>query len=369
MRLIFLFIYIITLSNLSVGQEQKCSEHYLDLGEKNFVNGDYETAESNFFLALNCENSDTVRVFDFLENINVCKKLKKEADAYYNKGIYKLAEQKYQSVLNINEKDVKSLELLDVCKKRITVRNDMVFVPMGSFFMGSESGEMNEEPVHEVLLDSFYMDRFEVSNQDFVAFLNSFEFNLDEAENWIKLNNEKCMICSEDSVFFVKKGFWEYPVSSVTWFGANEYAIWIGKKLPTEAQWEYAASFSSDNERFSGSNNLDEIAWYRENTEGTQQQSGLKKSNNLGIYDMTGNVWEWCMDSYFPHFYSMSPDENPFNHNDSDYKVVRGGGVQTFIDNLYVTYRNFKNPYQTYSDFGFRCVKIIVNRESVQSSR
>jgi formylglycine-generating enzyme required for sulfatase activity len=173
-----------------------------------------------------------------------------------------------------------------------------------------------------------------------------------------------------------------FPMHNVTWYDAVKYCNWLSEKnglqvcytknadggwdtdlsktgyrLPTEAEWEFAArgGTKSKGTRFSGSNNSAEVAWYDETTslKGPQKVKGLK-ANELGIYDMSGNVWEWCSDYYSKTYYKTSPANNPFYATSQMYRVLRGGGWHYQGSFATVTSRDGPEPAYTNYNYGFR---------------
>lgn len=213
---------------------------------------------------------------------------------------------------------------------------DTVLVIGGTFMMGGNS-DFNEEPLHVVTLDDFYMDKYQVTVRQYREFCNSTGRTMPSDQ-----------------------GGDDHPVVYVSWVDATAYAMWAGKRLPTEAEWEYAArgGIFSNGYTYSGSNNINEVAWYQYNSDFITHPVGQKKPNELGIYDMSGNVWEWCSDWYHSRYYRISPKLNPMGANSGDSKVLRGGSILKSPINCIVTSRYAERPIEcTCRTIGFRCVK------------
>jgi formylglycine-generating enzyme len=209
-----------------------------------------------------------------------------------------------------------------------------VFVEGGEFFMGSSRKDKyairDEFPYHRVILSSFYIGKYEVTNKEFCDFLNSVDDSISNNEYIIDLNDkENCKIRKSDGVFTVVKGFEDYPVVCVNWDGANAYCIWAGGRLPTEAEWEYAAKGGKKSKgyRFVGGNNVEEVCNCAMDFSltGTLCKVGCKKPNELGIFNMGGNVSEYCSDWLCENYYSVSELIDPQGPESGILKVMRGG--------------------------------------------
>lgn len=229
----------------------------------------------------------------------------------------------------------------------------MVYVQGGTFNMGATPDQVegvreDESPVHSVTLSSYYMGKYEITQAQYKAVMGT---------NPSYFQGEKLPagISGSDNL----------PVEQVTWFEAKEFCEKLsaktGKKyvLPTEAQWEFAARGGSKTKsyQYSGSNNVDEVAWYM-NTSGTSEADrsthpvGTKNANELGIHDMSGNVWEWCSDWY--GLYKAAAVTDPTGMADGDRRVLRGGGWDYKSKSCRVAHRGGDNPKTQLYIRGFR---------------
>jgi formylglycine-generating enzyme len=214
----------------------------------------------------------------------------------------------------------------------------MIFVQGGTFQMGSTSGDSDEQPAHSVTLSSFYMDAKEVTVAQYRTFCTATGRAFPEAPSWGWQDDN--------------------PIVIVSWDSAAAYAEWAGKRLPTEAEWEYAARGGrlSQGYTYSGSNSMGTVAWYISNSGHRTQPVGTKMPNELSIYDMSGNVWEWCSDWYDPAYYSTSPLTNPKGPSSGTNRVLRGGCWDHYEYNCRVSDRYWRNPSFGFGYYGgFRC--------------
>ncbi|MDE6694403.1 MAG: formylglycine-generating enzyme family protein [Bacteroidales bacterium] len=200
---------------------------------------------------------------------------------------------------------------------------EMVYVKGGTFEMGAveeqDSGAFDyEKPVHSVTLDDFYIGKYEVTQAQWEAVMGT-----TIAQQRDTANSSWDLSGVGDN----------YPMYYISWSEAQEFCQKLsqltGKKyrLPTEAEWEYAARGGqyADGTRYAGSNTLGDVAWCQANSGSKTHPVGQKKPNGLGLYDMSGNVWEWCSDWFGEDYYSSSPSVNPQGPASGSYRVGRGG--------------------------------------------
>jgi serine/threonine protein kinase len=290
-------------------------------------------------------------------NINKDKALK-----FFNDNNFELSHRFYFRILQYQPDSPEISEKLAICIKNLVstlFADEFVEIPGSSFFMGNPKGGSDEKPVHEVILNSFKISRFEITNKQYCVFLNAFNCSsngiINNSQVFIPEIN-KAIYFSGD-IFKVNTEFNEYPVYGVTWSGAFMFCKNFGGRLPTEAEWEYCAKYSESDFRFSGSNNADEIAWYSNNAAGKTHIVGSKMHNWCGVFDMNGNVWEWCFDNYQPAYYSISEKLNPTGPLSGTSKVIRGGDCTSPLNILRCTYRSNATAEGNTGDLiGFRMV-------------
>lgn len=236
---------------------------------------------------------------------------------------------------------------------------DMVNVTGGTFMMGSNDGASDEKPVHKVYVNDFYMDKYEVTRTQYCRFLNEKGNQNEGGATWLDIGDSDCKIVKQGGRYVPVSGYANHPVIEVTWYGARAYANWAGKRLPTEAEWEYAArgGTKSNGYTYSGSNSVGSVAWYNGNSGGKTHPVGKKQPNELGLYDMSGNVWEWCADWYSSGYYSKSPYENPTGPSSGSGRVLRGGSWSGNAIGMRCANRSSNNPSHSHNYIGFRCVR------------
>ena len=246
----------------------------------------------------------------------------------------------------------------------------MVPISGGTFTMGSNEG--NEQPIHNVTVPSFYLGAHEVTVAQFQAFIDATGYQTDAEKN-------------NGSYFFIKRKWeiikgitWQYdpkgnyresidyqqPVVHISWNDAQAYCKWLSEqtgqryRLPTEAEWEYAAGGGSGpRTTYAGTNsdsNLGDYAWYTENSNSSTSPVGQKKPNSLGLYDMAGNVWEWCQDDYEESYQYSPVDGSAREIQGSVSKVQRGGSWFDESFGCGVTYRMKDNQGVAAFSVGFR---------------
>ena len=235
---------------------------------------------------------------------------------------------------------------------------EMVQIQAGEFIMGSDA-HFGEGPAHSVYVDSFYLDRYEVTNRQYCRFLNDMGNQMEGGVEWLNLSD--CGIEYRDGEYFPKPGYENHPVVRATWYGAKAYAEWRACRLPTEAEWEKAVRGGFEGKTYYWGEEIDPAkANYGQDSESTTPV-GSYPPNGYGLYDMTGNVWEWCNDWYARDYYSRSPYKNPRGPEEGHARTVRGGGwsgpVHVYAKYLRCSFRYFLRPESTNIYLGFRCAK------------
>ena len=248
----------------------------------------------------------------------------------------------FQKILTLEKKFVQlTVQLAKATSKNFTenlgkgITVEMVYIPPGEFMMGSIFSD-DEQPIHKVKLQEFYLGKYPITQAQYQRIMG---------ENVSDFRGEN------------------NPVECVSWNDAQEFCRRLsqltGKKylLPSEAQWEYAcrAGVTEEESCFGNDENqLKEYSWYHMNSERKTHPVGQKKPNNWGLYDMHGNVWEWCQDSYIDNYQNTPKDGTAYKNESTEYTVLRGGSW--FIGSMYC--RSAKRTRATYdsisSDVGFR---------------
>ena len=245
---------------------------------------------------------------------------------------------------------------------------DMVLIPAGDFQMGSNTGDPDEKPVHTVYVDAFYMDIHEVTNAQYRQFV-------DANPQWGKVRIPTDYHDGEYLKHWngnnYPTGQGDHPVVYVSWYGAMAYAQWARKRLPTEAEWEKAARGGLVGRKYPWGNSIGPSQANYGSHVGDTTTVGSHPPNKYGLYDMAGNVWEWCLDAYEGDFYKNSPSRNPIagegviRHITNNFtnvkttRVLRGGSWNNNPENLRVANRGRGDPTGTSRNDGFRCARAV----------
>jgi formylglycine-generating enzyme required for sulfatase activity len=273
---------------------------------------------------------------------------------------------------------------------------------LGTFDMGQDSideiesngrmlGVMDERPKHKIQLTDFYMNKYPLTVREFAMFVHANQYKSTAEEDGYsyvagyerKGNKQRLTHNKKEGINWRHdaKGDIQInnfaPVVHISWYDAVAYCQWLSQetgesyRLPTEAEWEYTAKGGvhwQDGFEYAGSDDLNEIAWYFKNSLEkiggewtgefyTPKPVGQKNPNQLGIYDMSGNVWEWCQDYYDEKYYKDSPKKNPVNIIKRNYNVLRGGSWFSYSQNCRVANRGNDYPNDRNDNNGFRLVR------------
>jgi sulfatase modifying factor 1 len=220
----------------------------------------------------------------------------------------------------------------------------MVAVKGGSFDMGDRKGggDPDEKPLHTVTVSDFEISKTEITVRQWREYVNANQLKMPDPPAWGWID--------------------DHPVVNVTWEEASAYCKWLSTKtgkafrLPTEAEWEYAARGGAKGRGFiySGSDNINDVGWVRDNAGGKTHPVAQKKPNELGLYDMSGNAWEWCSD--FLDEYSAAAVNNPTGAAEGTFRIRRGGSWDDLSRRSRISYRMGNSPRRSYHSLGFRVV-------------
>ena len=257
--------------------------------------------------------------------------------------------------------------------------HELAHVPAGYFAMGSAEGRADEQPVHQVYLDDFYIDRFEVNNDQYAAFLNDIGHNEDgEGHLLLDIFDADAQIRYGERYAPIPSAA-QRPVAEVSWYGARAYCTWTNMQLPTEAMWEKAAR-GTDGRIYPWGNSIDRSRanYGKEGCCRGDDSDGFFDSapvgsyqrgvSPYGAYDMGGNVWEWVVDWYGEDYYVQSPDRDPQGPDAGISRVLRGGSMSSDSYRLRTTDRSGLPPSATYLIVGFRCATRELPATAVQSA-
>ncbi len=283
------------------------------------------------------------------------------------------------TILSTTQVTAPQIESVQILTDPNTPRG-MVLIPEGDFQMGSngENANESEKPIHTVYVDAFYMDEHLVTNAQYMVFIDA-NPQWGKPPDWfgIKRNRKTAIDKRYHDGDYLKH--WdeksypqdkaEHPVTWISWYAARAYAEWVGKRLPTEAEWEKAARAGQNANEYPCGNAInDSKANYNCNI-GDTTPVGQYQANRYGLYDMAGNVWEWCLDTYHPRFYTNPIHRNPIADvnnlgpvnnqltSNTIQRVLRGGSWLDAAQFLRTAYRYKNTPTRTLAGIGFRCVK------------
>lgn len=256
----------------------------------------------------------------------------------------------FQKELNVSYYHPKKIEIKDV----EPILTEMVIVPGDSYFRGSDNGSRDEKPRHKISTNSFALDIHPITNDQFVRFLEFMggEKNSDN-NDIIRLRNSR--IKRSTGKLIIESGYAKHPVVGITWYGAQAYAKWVGKRLPTEAEWEVAATGGLKDAQYPSGSTLDHTQANFFNSDTTSVMS--YPPNGYGLYDVVGNVYEWCEDWYAYNYYDLSlqEPENPKGPQQGVYRVLRGGCWKSLKEDMRCSHRHRNNPGTVNGTYGFRC--------------
>lgn len=323
MKKLFFFLFFLVLSPVVLAQSYS---DYLQAAKRHLKNGNVEKAR----LTYNIYKDLTGKKDAYLEGQLNPAKVAKDKVASSSKTQASSASPAPQQ-----DKHTSSTSRTFIVKG---VSFRMVYVQGGTFRMGSNdpgAGD-DEQPVHSVTLSDYYIGETEVTQQLWRAVMGS------------------------NPSFFT--GDSQRPVDGVSWEDCQTFISKLnaltGKdfRLPTESEWEYAARGGNKSRgyKYSGSNTLSDVAWYYNNASGTTHPVKQKRSNELGLYDMSGNVWEWCQDYYDGDYYSQSPSYNPAGPDSGSNRVSRGGSWGCDALGNRVAFRDNIIPVNRYRALGLR---------------
>ncbi|MFC2113531.1 formylglycine-generating enzyme family protein [Bacteroidota bacterium] len=227
-----------------------------------------------------------------------------------------------------------------------SVKQELVLIEGGLFLMGKTANPNTnyvDFALHEVRVSDFYLDKYEVTNSQYYEFVQNAGHKLPEFWGM--------------DAFCSGPKFPDHPVVGVTWVDAMKYAEWAGKRLPTEAEWEYAARGGLIQKAFPNGDNMDENLGNYNGTNGHPLAVGSFPANAFGLHDMAGNVVEWVQDYYAKDYFLESPDENPQGPEIGKRRVIKGGGWRSGKMCNACYFRQSLRPYWVDIGVGFRCAK------------
>lgn len=241
----------------------------------------------------------------------------------------------------------------------------LVYIPAGKFFRGAleydEQSNPDEFPLREIDLDAYWIDQTEVTNAMFADFLTANGVDTAGGKPWYEVDSPDALISVQGPKWVVEPGYENHPVVEVTWEAAKAYCEWVGRRLPTEAEWEKAARGAEGQIYPWGDNapNCGLVNFWDGNkvcADGSAPVGSFPAGvSPYGALDMSGNVWEWTADWYDENYYQASPIENPMGPASGSSKVFRGGAWESGPRNLRASDRNNDQTNASRYRLGFRC--------------
>lgn len=256
----------------------------------------------------------------------------------------------FQRELNISHYTPKEEEIKEV----EPILTDMMIISGGKYLRGTETGARDERPCHNISLLDFAIDIHPITNEQFIRFLQVMGGEKDHNNNdIIRLRDSR--VNRSGGKWIIESGYTKHPIVGVTWYGATAYAKWVGKRLPTEAEWEIAALGGLEKTLYPTGPTIDRTQANFFSSDTTAVMS--YPPNGYGLYDMVGNVYEWCEDWYAYNYYDTSFQEpiSPKGPPQGVYRVLRGGCWKSLQDDLRCSHRHRNNPGTVNSTYGFRC--------------
>jgi iron(II)-dependent oxidoreductase len=237
---------------------------------------------------------------------------------------------------------------------------EVVRIPAESFSMGNDSGPADEKPRHQVEVAEFFIDRNKVTNGQFASFLNANGAQAADGQRWYDSDDNDARIHRRSGQWTADPGHESEPVVEVSWHGALAYCRWLGKRLPTEAEWEKAAR-GTDGRKYPWGNEPPDKS--RAHFAGGWNElrpvgSFPNGASPYGVLDMAGNGWEWVSSAYLPYPYDAKDGREDLNHD--AVRGTRGGGHDSRPEELTTTHRGrhvSRNPRGGHHNIGFRCAR------------
>ncbi|MGI0480490.1 bifunctional serine/threonine-protein kinase/formylglycine-generating enzyme family protein [Geminocystis sp. CENA526] len=295
---------------------------------------------------ININNGQKENIFTPLEiTENIVNSSLEDAKTYFNSAEEYRKLKQYEKAINEQKEKIlippkQEQYFTEDLGNGVTL--DMVYIPAGSFMMGANQGEKgasnDEYPQHRVTLNAFYMAKYPITQAQYQAITGN---------NPSYFSNAKNAPLSKGG--WLSKGHWgNHPVENVSWDMAQEFCQKLSQKtgqkyqLPSEAQWEYACRGGSTTKYYFGNNDnqLGDYAWYSQNSNNQTHAVGGKKPNQWGLYDMLGNVWEWCEDDYADNYQNTPTDGTSYINFSAKYKSMRGGSYYSYLINCHCAYRS-----------------------------